>query len=620
MPGYEGRLLRVNLSSSETSQERLDANLLPLWVGGTGFGAQVLYREVPPGVEWSDAENRLILASGPLGGTRVVGTGTFSVVTKGCLTNGATASQANGYFGAYLRFSGFEGVVIEGRAPRWLYLYVHDGQAELRDATHLRGKDTWETKAAIAEELGLKERELSVACIGPAGENLVKLAAICSDDGHVAGHNGTGAVMGSKRLKAIVAARGKSNVPVSDRSKLSSAAQALFEGAKLNDFMGQKISDWGTLFPHEDVESTGILPINNYTTNIFPDREAIKRFTGEYIRDNFEPEPHPCWACRMHHCHKLKIPYGPYKGRIVEEPEYEGLAAWGGLIGQTDVATAAMLANEVDRLGIDTNEAGWIVGLVMECFEKGILGLKDTDGLEMRWGNAAATRELLHKIAWRDGFGDVLAEGVMRASRHIGGEAPNMAIHTMKGSTPRGHDHRARWTEMMDTVMGNTGTLESVTRSGEGLGLLPPDPYSAEEVSTFNAKVNGRRQFEDSLGICNFCVGGFQALVDCANAAAGWQLDIPEAMRVGRRIVNTLRAFNLRHGITAAVEYPSPRYGSTPIDGPAAGKSIMPHWDLMRRNYYKNMGWDENTGVPLPETLRDLGLGHIAEDLWAARM
>ncbi|GAJ11501.1 unnamed protein product, partial [marine sediment metagenome] len=199
--------------------------------------------------------------------------------------------------------------------------------------------------------------------------------------------------------------------------------------------------------------------MKNYTTCIYDiEPEKLEKFSPSYIRSHFEPKPARCWACRMHHCHMITITEGPYAGMVMEEPEYELFASWGPVIGQTDVTAAMMLSHEVDCLGVDANEAGWLIGFVMECYEKGILNREDCDGLEMTWGNAEATREMLRRIATRQGFGDVLAEGVMRAAQHIGGEAPNFAIHTMKGNTPRAHDDRNRWPMLFDTCLSQMGT------------------------------------------------------------------------------------------------------------------------------------------------------------------
>ncbi|MBI2865088.1 MAG: aldehyde ferredoxin oxidoreductase, partial [Chloroflexi bacterium] len=205
--GYQGKILRVDLTTGKLWDEMIDAATMRKFVGGIGLAAKILYDEVPPGVEWSDPENRFIVASGPLGGTAVNGSGTISFVTKGPLTNGATSTQANGYLGVYMRFNGYDAVVFQGASAHLVYLYLDEGKAELRDASHLADKDTWETQDAIGEELGKSESRLSVFSIGPAGENLVRFAAVAGDKGHVAGHNGPGAVMGAKKLKAIAATR-----------------------------------------------------------------------------------------------------------------------------------------------------------------------------------------------------------------------------------------------------------------------------------------------------------------------------------------------------------------------------------------------------------------------------
>jgi aldehyde:ferredoxin oxidoreductase len=281
------------------------------------------------------------------------------------------------------------------------------------------------------------------------------------------------------------------------------------------------------------------------------------------------------------------------------------------------------MANEVDRLGMDTNEMGWVLGLVMECYEKGILTQEDTDGLQMTWGNVEAVRQMMRKIAKREGFGNILAEGVMRAARQIGGDAPNMAIHTMKGSTPRGHDHRVRTIEQFDTSVSDSSTLEAtpiVARPADFNIPSPLEAFSAEQISSTEANLKGSMQFEDSLGTCRFTTRtDLTLLSEAVNAATGWDITPEEAMHIGRRIIALLRAFNIRHGHTRADDRPSPRYGSTPVDGPAQGKSLIQQWDDMLNNYYGMMGWDIKTGKPLPETLRNLKLECIIPDLWGEK-
>jgi aldehyde:ferredoxin oxidoreductase len=610
--GYMQRMLRVDLSNSCATVEDLAPSFIEKWVGGVGFGARVLYEEVPPGVEWSDPDNRLIWTSGPLAGTGAYGAGTFNVVSKGPMTNLAGSSQAMGFFGAYLKFSGFDGIIFQGKASDWVYLLIKDGKAEIRDARHLSGKDVWETEDTLRKDLGAKEKEVSVFGIGPAGERGVLYSAIVGDRGHLAAHNGLGAVMGSKNLKAVVAYRGKRNFDIKDPEGLKKKNEAMFEFAKGFGTFYQ----WGTGGGFSALYGIGCLPVKNYTTNIFPEHE---RMNGQYMRTHFEIRPMPCYMCRIAHVKEVTVMEGPYKGFVGEEPEYEQLAAWGPQIGNTDLGAVVMLTREVDRLGMDCNEASWTIGWVMECYEKGIFTKKDLDGLDLSWGNVEEVKILLNKIAKREGIGDPLSKGVMRASQKIGGEAADWAIYTLKGCSPRSHDHRGgRWSELFDTCLTNTSTIES-TWAGVHTQLvdLPTvtDPFSHEEMSTLNATYNGIRQLDDCLGTCRIASPNPKLQLECLNAVTGWTLTLEDAFTIGHRIVNQLRVFNFRHGMTKEHERPSKRYASIPADGPATGKNIMEKWDWMVKNYYTLMGWDPKTGKPLAKTLERLGLEELIPNL-----
>ena len=611
--GYTNGILRVDLTKGNTTVELLDEAFLRKYIGGAALGIKLIFDEVPPSVAWNDPENRLFLGSGPLGGTKIGGSGSIAVVTKGALTNGMASTQANGFFGAFLRFSGFDGIILQGAAPNWVYLYIHDGIAEIRDATHLVGKNTFEVDHIIKEELQKKERETSVLGIGPAGENLVKFASICVDTGHVAAHNGVGAVMGSKKLKAIAVDRGSRVVPLKDKEALSEQAKKILANTRADKFLDMTLNE-GTVGGVPIATKAGFIPVKNYTTSIHTiDADKLATYSSQNIRTKFKAKPAPCWACSATHCHTMEITEGKYAGRKVEEPEYEAMAAFSSLVGIDDVTMTIVLANEVDRLGMDANETGYLISWLMECYEKRILTKDDTDGLEMTWGNGEAIMTMLNKIANRQGFGNVLAEGVMRAGQHVGKGATNMAVHTMKGNTVRGHDHRVQWLELFDTCVSNVGTIE--THKGapyKQLGLPETfDNLDPNVIPTVEAKIKGAMIFEDSMVTCRFQTScSVPLLCQAVNMATGWNLDFEEAMVIGKRAVNLARVFNLRHGISAKLDAPSTRYGSTPLDGIAAGRGIMPHWNKMLHNYYKLMGWDEN-GQPLPETLRSLGLEDI---------
>jgi len=610
MAEYVGRILRVNLDDGKIERFTVDEKTLRMFVGGTGLGAKFLYDEVPPGIEWSDPRNRLMIMAGPLNATPIGGSGSTAVVSKGPLTNGAGCSQANGYFGAYLKTCGLTGIILQGAAKNLQYLYVDSESAELKNADWLAGMDTYMTADLIKHDHGLKEREMAVASIGPAGENLVKFAGVFFDYGHSASHNGLGAVMGSKRLKAIAVPREKQQVPIQDIDRVREISKKLIENVKAQSL---RIYEYGTLFGICNNVNTHMLPVKNYTTNTWVvEEDNLQKFSGQYIREKFSVRRNSCWACQIHHCDIMKITEGPYAGEVLEEPEYEQFSAWAPALGQKDVTAAMMLSKEVDRLGMDTNEAGWVVGFAMECFEKGIFTKEKANGLDLSWGNAESARLLLNLMANRQGIGDILGEGVMRAAEKVGGEAMALAIHTLKGNTPRGHDHRNRWTEQFDTSVSNTGTLETW---GGPIALGPTPKW--EDLVAANLNDKGAMMFEDSLVTCRFnTMMNVDFLSQALSAVTGWDFSWEEGMRVGRRIVNLLRAFNIRHGIKGReADRPSPRYGSPPESGPAKDRTLQDVWDKMLDTYYAGMGWD-NSGKPLPDTLKKYSLDYVAKDLW----
>jgi aldehyde:ferredoxin oxidoreductase len=562
----------------------------------------------------------VIIASGPLAGTQVSGTGTISAVFKGPMTNLAGATQANGYLGAFLRSQGFDALILQGRADRLTHLHIDEAGVALRSAEHLAGLGVWELEDRLRAEYGLSEKQLSVFGIGPAGENRVRFAALVGDRGHVAAHNGVGAVLGAKRLKAISVKRGKTKPFVADPKRLNELVTPLFVDAR--DFGGASIYNWGTAGGLSNAARGGWLPVKNYTTSVFPEHERVN---GQYIRGHFKWKTNPCWACRMGCCKLMEVTEGPYAGYRGEEPEYEGMAAMGPQIGVAEAGAAVMLANEADSLGVDINELGWLIGWVMECYERGWLTRADLDGIEARFGDAEAALALLRKIAWREGCGDWLAEGVMRASQRVGGPAADAAIYTLKGNSPRTHDHRGRWAEMFDTCLSSTGTIE-VSFGGlqtERLGLAPlKDRFSPTEIVDQMVNLNGWHQFDDCLGVCRFDFTNAQLGIATVNAVTGWDLTLADALQIGRRISAQLRVWSFLHGLDPALERPSTRYGSVPVDGPAAGADIRPHWDGMVRRFFERIGWSPEGGVPLPETLRALDLAElvpVAERLLAER-
>jgi aldehyde:ferredoxin oxidoreductase len=603
--GFAGKYLRVNLTDQTLTEQVFDENTLRQYLGGTGIGSKILYDEVPRNIEFNDPANVIIIASGPLGGTVVGGSGTISVVTKGALTGGATSVQANGLFGAYMKFSGYDGLIITGASETWKYLVLKDGKAELLDASPFIGLDTYEITDSLREQHGVKSREASVLSIGPAGENLVRWAGVFVDHGHSASHNGPGAVLGSKKLKAVISFRGTGRIPVHDQRELLDVSQEMYKDV---EYFRGTIGGVERNFKSE----SGVLPIKNYSTYDWTATpEEVDSFSEKSIREKYQTGRMPCWSCRLLHSTMMEVPEGKYSCHV-EEPEYEQMAAWGPVIDQTDVEAAMMLSGLTDRLGLDNNEAGWLVGWIMECMEKGYLDEKDL-GFKTRFGDVEGTERILKMVTYREGFGDILAEGVKRASIKIGGEAAKAAIYTGKGNTPRGHDHRNKWAEMFDTCVSNTGTIET------HMSVMVPEaqgPQNPMVVSSEVARTKGMMQLEGSVGTCRFNTRmNHVRIAKAVSATTGWDMSTEEAFNVGRRAVNLQKAFNLQAGIGREEDRPSQRYGSTPVHGPTKGISIIPHWEKMVTNYYDLMGWDPETGVPLPKTLEQLDLSHVAKDL-----
>ncbi len=624
-PGaFAGKLLRVDLTAERCWAVPWGPTEMRAQLGGIGLGAVILYQETATkggrgNVSWDHPDNRLVLATGPLAGLPVWGTGGLTVVTIGAGTNGPTSTQANGFFGTNLKYCGYDAIIFQGQAKRWVYLYINDDVAELRDAAELVGLDTWETQGALNQKLGLTGHALSVYSIGPAGENLVRFAAIQGDYGHVASKNGVGAVMGKKRVKAVAIVKGTKGLRAADPRGVMQAADDIAHDLK-TDPSARSLYEYGTLPGVVNLSKMGALPVKNYTTNLTLGADMTP-WEAPNLREGFDHRGHQCNACGMHHCHMSVLRSGPNKGKIVDEPEYEGWSGAGWTIGLTDPEAVAWLNTEIDRACLDVNEFGWLCGWVMECYEKGYI-TKEQLGFELRWGDVKGAARLIQMISQREGFGHVLAEGVKRAAETLGSPAKECAIYIEKGAVPRGHDHRARWEEMLDTCTSGTATMETgnpvhPTELGQPARIIP---FDGGQGAKYVSNLRGRRNLEDSLGVCIFTIRRrLENVCRALSAATGWTYSVDEAMRFGRRTAAINRAVSLRCGHTGALEYPSTRYGSTPVDGPAKGQAIRDQWEAMLDTWYAEVGYDRKTGKPLAQTLNDLGLHELAKTLWGTK-
>ena len=586
------KFLRVDMTTGKITTELLDEGMMREYLGGSCLGARLIYDEVKPGVKPLDPENRVIITTGIMTGTNAPGTSLFNVTTKGTLTNLAASSQANGFFGVRLKQAGFGGIIIQGKSPIWKYLLIENGHAELRDAQQLLGKTTFETEALLKETIDSKK--VSVACIGPAGENLVKFAAIEADGGHFASTNGTGCVMGSKKLKAIVA-YGDYKVEPAHPEQFKEVVKACVNSC-VSSPMGTGISALGTSMIHTPYYKLGALPIKNLSSHEFLQYEI---FDGTAIKQNpaFEFKKEPCYACPLGHCKEVTIKEGVHAGKKVEEPEYEGYAAFGCNLGITDVVESVMLSTLNDELGMDLKECTFTLSWAMECYEKGYITKTDTGGLELTWGNVEVVRKLLPMIANREGFGDLLAEGVMRASNKYGGEAAKCAVYCRNGIAPHVHDPRALWSLNFTQAVSDSGSIiGSVPDLGPNPELgypMPIPPRESEEHPIALSRVVRKNQFNDSLMTCSFCYTSMPELAACLNALTGWDMPVEEAFSIGEKTVTLLRSFNIRHGATPENDTLSTRLLDAPLDGPVAGDTIRPVLEKMKFKYYGAMGWDE---------------------------
>lgn len=608
--GYLQKILRVNLSKREVSDESINSNILYQYIGGTGLGIRLLYDEVKLGIDPYSEENRLIFITGPLTGTLVPGSGTYAVLTKSTLTGYAASAQANGFFGARLKYAGYDAIIIQGSSEKPVYLHIENGKAEIVDASSLTGKDTLETDKLLRKRYGEDgyEDRVSVAAIGPAGEKKVRFACIVSDRGHIVASGGVGAIMGSKNLKAIVVI-GNQGIPI-DPLKKEAFLQCVKQWREeaQNTAMGKMIDHYGTIGFFTPYHSRGWVPVKNLTTNLFPKE---KYFEGEYIRGKlYRMQSRSCHSCTFHHCHIVQVKKGRYKGIVGEEPEYEILAGFGPNWGIYDPGAVTMLNNLNDRLGMDAKEISFLISMMMEGYERGLISKKDLDGIDLKWGNVEATETLLKKIGKRDGVGDLLAEGVMRTAQQLGEEFLNMAVFVKKGNAPHIHDPRTRWGTLFNQAVSNTGSQEGIDMTARGLpelGIDRPTSEPDEYLGETQAKTGPARQFAECLIFCYYQTCTMKTMAQTLNCITGTDFNREDCLNVGMRVINLLRMFNKREGMRKDDDCFSSRLAQPPTDGPGKGYSLAPDFEKVKSAYYKAMGWDED-GMPTRETLARLDL------------
>lgn len=605
--GYVGNILRVDLKSGKTSEMPIQREFADTWMGGRGFAAKILYDELAPKIDPLGLENKLIFITGPLCGTGVPLTGKYAVATKSPLTNTISVGYAGGHFGPTLKFAGYDGVIFEGKSNSPVYAFLNDGELELREAEHLWGKDTHETEKLVREEIG--EKNVRVATIGPAGENLVRFACIISDKHAVIGRCGPGAVMGSKNLKAFaVRGTGRVSTYVDEntwRQTLKWIGKIVDENEVVKAF-----NQSGTTGSVAVVNEMGLMPTRNFQTGVFEKADMID---ADYINKHYPSKGFVhCWGCRVLCSKWIEVKQGAYRGIRTDRPEHQNIFALGANCGVSSFEAIAYANFLCDKYGMDTISTGVAVSFAMECFERGILSKLDTDGLELRFGSKEALMGLIGKIACREGIGDILAEGVMRAAERIGKGAEKYAMH-VKGLEIPGYDPRGAKGIGLNYATASRGAdhNDGWTIAVELFGI----PVKVDRFSEDENKVKWVVDFQnstaapiDSAIFCNFCLDfGFspEVIERLLHEAVGMRYTYAEMVKVGERIINLERLFNLREGYTRKDDTLPSRFLEPMPEGPSKGHTC--NVDNMLDIYYKIRGWDEE-GVPTKEKLESLGL------------
>ncbi|MEM4311874.1 MAG: aldehyde ferredoxin oxidoreductase family protein [Nitrososphaerales archaeon] len=624
--GYTKKILRVNLSLGKIWVEEENDEFLKKYGGGYGTAGRILYDEVPPWVEPFDPENRLIFTTGPVTGTITQTAGRFTTVCKSPLSGYFGDSSCGGFWGPELKLAGYDMIVFHGRAPKPVYLWVNNEQVEIRDASAYWGMDARKVDRALKSDLG--DKKIQVACIGPAGENLVRFAAVMHDEaGRAAGRLGTGAIMGHKQLKAI-AVRGNKPVPVAEPDRLKELMKEISKHyAKHEEVTSFRRGGTPSYFASGwEIGDTNSYNFADENWGEY-DPKAIS-WPGNF--DKVLVGNRTCYVCAVA-CRRISgAGEGEYKldEGNVEGLEYENMTMLGSNCGITDIYALNKINDLCNLYGIDTISAGGTIAFAMECYERGIISKEDTDGIDLRFGNADAEIEILRKITYREGFGNILAEGTRRAAGIIGNGAMKYAIQ-IKGVELAAHDPRAfqgGGPHYACTITGGRHT-EGITVIWEPFKIPYPEIgiYGGLDPQTTEGKGRLAKLLEDwwcFINVGGWClfssdilryIGKMTNYTDAFSAVTGLKYTVEDAMKLGERVFNLRKAFNMRHGCTREEDTLPERLLKEP--NKRAGNSVV-KLDETLPEYYRERGWDPNKSLPTREKLRELGLNDIADDLW----
>jgi len=618
-PGYADRILRVDLSRGRIWKVSMDHSLLRRFIGGSGLAAKILFDETGPDTDPLSPENLLIFMTGPVTATNVPMSGRYQVVSKSPLTGIYGESDSGGSWGPELKKAGFDGIVISGRSAKPVYLWISDGDAELRDASHIWGMDTYETDRAVRDET---DRYAVIACIGPAGEKLARIAGIINDGKHgrAAARCGLGAVMGSKLLKAI-AVRGTGRIEVADPDGLQESIRKIAPSIIEN---AERLHDYGTSGGMTSIEAIGDLPIKNWLLGSW--RKGAERLSGQEMARTILSGRYYCSGCIVGCGREVSFEDERY-GRVEGAgPEYETLAMIGANCLIDDLKAVAKANELCNRYGLDTISTGAAIAFAMEAYEHGLIGREETGGIELAWGDPDAMLSMIDKIGRREGeLGWILGEGVMRAAEKIGGISEEFAIH-VKGLELPAHDPRAYYSQGLSYATSNRGAchLQSLSHIFERGVTLPDlgfpeiqERHCAHRKGELVAKAQNLMCMFDSLKVCKFILfGGVKpsTLVEWLNMVTGWNMTLEEFMRAGERIFNLKRLYNIREGISRKDDTLPPRILTHKRGSGGSADTLPPLGELLSQ-YYNYRGWNE-FGIPSREKIIELGLEEEASFLY----
>ncbi|HSM70020.1 MAG TPA: aldehyde ferredoxin oxidoreductase family protein [Anaerolineales bacterium] len=631
--GYNGKILHVDLTTREITIKEPDTAFYRKYMGGSAMGLYYLFKNMPAGVDPLSPENVLCLMASVITGVPISGQSRLTATAKSPLTDCIGDSQMGGFAPAELKFAGFDGIVLKGKADSPLYLWIHDGEAELRDASHLWGKITGEAEAIIKEELD--DQKVEVIQIGPAGENLVRFAAIMSMSNRAFGRTGMGAVMGSKNLKAI-AIRGKNKPTLADKESLMNLTRWGVKAYPDSDVEG--LGKYGTAETTASQQKKGGLPAFNFNSGVFDGWEAID---GTTMYDTILVGAHEgkqnmmgrdtCYSCTVRCKRVVEIEEGPHQvDPHYGGPEYETLATFGSYCGIDNLAAVAKANEYCNKYGMDTISCGATISWAMEAFTEGRLTLEDTGGLELNFGNADVMVQLTKMIGEREGFGGVLAEGSVRAAEKVGNGTEEFLVASKKqevpahmpqakptlgviyAANPFGADHQSSE---------HDGSYEDYPERMAQIGLENPQPSLGmnEEKVRYAMRTQWAYSAMDSVNVCQFVYGpawhlyDMEQLVVAINAVTGWDVTMDELLELGERRVNMLRAFNAREGIDREQDtLPEKMFKKALKGGATKGVKVdRQEWKEMMDHYYRLSEWDLTTGNPDQEKLESLGIGWI---------